>query len=732
MSGAPDIRTTFFQECDELLEALNDGLTSVEAHAAGDVGDPEVLHAIFRAVHSIKGGAGAFGLNALVRFAHAFETALDHLRSGRVAATPELAALLFRAGDKLTDLVSAAREGTETADDPTAASLMTELAAVTGTPEAPEEVGIRPGEEEDFGFVPMTLPMDLPALGPVRYRIDFSASHRLYANGHDPLVLFETLAALGSVTVRASAERLPDLGDLDPEEAYLDWLLTIETEEDRSAIEEVFEFVEGLAEVVISEEEPAETGESADASGDTAAVSELPPPSLSGPAVPTADSPRIDAPANIPVTSTSAAAPAGATAASATIRVDLERVDGLINAVGELVIHQAMIAQKLTEAGVAWNSDIGAGFDAFRNLTSEIQERVMAIRAQPIKPLFQRMARIVREAAAISGKSAQLRTEGEGTEVDKTVIERLAEPLTHILRNAVDHGLETAARRVAAGKPSMGVISLSATYRSGRVVIEVADDGAGINREKVRAIAVEKGLVDPAAELSEGEIDKLLFMPGFSTASEVSDLSGRGVGMDVVKRAIQAIGGRISIQSAPGKGTVISVSLPLTLAVLDGILIEICGETMVVPITAVIETLRPAEGDIHAIGPDQRVVRVRDTVVPVVDLGAVFGLRGTSSGEILLLVETESRSRYALAVDAIRDQSQVVIKGLEGNYRHVAGISAATILGDGRIALIIDPEETVTQAGPAAQSAAISAARAFGGASPAADAAVPSPAAVHS
>lgn len=720
MSGAPDIRSTFFQECDELLEALNDGLASVQDQAAGAPSDPEVLHAIFRAVHSIKGGAGAFSLTALVRFAHAFETVLDHLRSDRIAATPELAALLFRAGDKLTDLVGAAREDREQAEDPAAAALMQELARISGAPEAPAE----DAAEEDFGFVPMGLPLDLSPPGAAGYRIGFSATRRLYANGHDPLVLFEALGALGTLGVTASTAALPDLAALDPEDSYLDWVLTLETSEDREAIDEVFEFVEGLARIEIaadeelgSEETEADEpgggafGASATVSQEARAEDLAPGAGGAAPGpggLPAAAAEAASAP--VSGAGASVAGPSAAAApAAATIRVDLERVDGLINAVGELVIHQAMIAQKLAEAGVAWNSDIGAGFDAFRNLTSEIQERVMAIRAQPIKPLFQRMARIVREAAAISGKTAQLRTEGEGTEVDKTVIERLAEPLTHILRNAVDHGLESAEKRAAAGKPPTGMISLSATYRSGRVVIEVADDGAGINREKVRAIAVERGLIDPAVELTEVEIDKLLFLPGFSTASEVSDLSGRGVGMDVVKRAIQSIGGRISIQSTPGKGTVLSISLPLTLAVLDGILIEVCEETMVVPITAVVEMLRPGAGDIHAIGPDQRVVKVRDTVVPVVDLGRVFGLPGSCSGDILLLVETENRSRYALAVDAIRDQSQVVIKGLEGNYRHVAGISAATILGDGRIALIIDPEEAVAQAGPATHAAAAAA-----------------------
>ena len=385
---------------------------------------------------------------------------------------------------------------------------------------------------------------------------------------------------------------------------------------------------------------------------------------------------------------------------SSTIRVDLDRVERLINAVGELVITQAMLSQRLVDSGLTATSEISAGLDAFRNLTGEIQESVMAIRAQSIKPLFQRMGRIVREAGMATGKAVQFVTEGEATEVDKTVIERLADPLTHILRNAIDHGIETEEKRREAGKEGFGTIRLSAAHRSGRVVIEVADDGAGINRERVRAIAVERGLIDPALELSESEIDKLLFLPGFSTRSQVSDLSGRGVGMDVVKRSIQSLGGRVSIQSTPGQGTVMSISLPLTLAVLDGMVVEVCDQTMVVPLTAVVETLRPASEDLHAIGPDSEVVSVRDSIVPVIDLGRVFGFRPEGYPKekvILLLVETDERSRYALAVDVIRDQRQVVIKGLEANYGHVPGIAAATILGNGQIALIIDPEDTVSQ-----------------------------------
>ncbi len=698
MSANSDIRTTFFQECDELLEAMTDGIAEIDTATRGGTQDDEVLNAVFRAVHSIKGGAGAFGLNELVRFAHAFETTLDALRSGRIAATPELAALLFRAGDHLTDLVAASKEDRAAHTDESD-HLLTALAAAAGSKAAPAPVAAPAAEEEeDFGFVPLGLPLDLGPPGANRYTIHVNPTRRLYANGHDPVNLFEALAELGELQATMNTEALPPFEELDWERSYLSWDLELESVHPREAILEIFEFVEDLCELKIDSPTQAEPA----AAPEPAAAAD-PEPSAAAPTTPAAP-PR----AGRDVAEQAAAPKEAAAPAAQTIRVDLDRVERLINAVGELVITQAMLSQRLADSGLSSTSEIGAGLDAFRNLTGEIQESVMAIRAQSIKPLFQRMGRIVREAAIISGKTVQLVTEGESTEVDKTVIERLADPLTHILRNAVDHGVESEEKRLAAGKDACGTIRLMAAHRSGRVVIEVSDDGAGINRERVKSIAIERGLIDPAIELSDSEIDKLLFLPGFSTSSQVSDLSGRGVGMDVVKRSIQSLGGRVAIQSNPGQGTTMSISLPLTLAVLDGMVVEVCDQTMVVPLTTVVETLRPAPGDLHAIGQDTEVVSVRDSIVPVIDLGRVFGFRPEGYPKdkvILLLVETDERSRYALAVDAIRDQRQVVIKGLEANYGHVAGIAAATILGNGQIALIIDPEDTVAQSRQLAASA---------------------------
>jgi two-component system chemotaxis sensor kinase CheA len=310
------------------------------------------------------------------------------------------------------------------------------------------------------------------------------------------------------------------------------------------------------------------------------------------------------------------------------------------------------------------------------------------------------MERITREAADATGKQVRLVTLGESTEVDKTVIERLVDPLTHMIRNSVDHGIETATRRAESGKPAEGVITLSAAHRSGRVMIEVVDDGAGIDRARVRELAEARGLIPAGAQLAPNEIDNLLFLPGFSSKQEVSALSGRGVGLDVVRREIQALGGRVSIQSTPGLGTSFTIALPLTLAVLEGMLIGVGSETMVLPISSIIETLRPEESQLHRIGRNGRLIANRGEMIPIIDLAEGFGFPAPDSGGrgVLILVECDSGRRAALAVDRIFDQRQVVIKSLEENYGSVQGISAATILGDGRIALIVDPEEIVQRA----------------------------------
>ncbi len=706
------IKDVFFQECEEQLSELESGLLAMEA---GET-DSETINAVFRAVHSIKGGAGAFSLEDLIKFAHVFETALDEMRSNRLDPRPDVLKVMLRAADVLADLVRAARDG-EASDEAHTSALAEELRALgPGGDEADD------GEtEEDWGFQPIAFAMDA-APSAQAWRIAFKPRADLYAKANETAVLLRELGRLGEMTVELDTSELPPLAELEAEAAYLAWTITLTTEQGEAAIRELFEFVDGDCDLTIEavggEETaaPVEAEEGGAASAfagaapgfDIAALlARVSAPADAAPAAEPAPIPRLilEEPAfaePAPVAALhkpdAAAAGSGAAAAGATIRVDLERVDRLIDLVGELVINQAMLSQRVLELGLARASGVAMGLDELEQLTRDIQDSVMAIRAQPVKSVFQRMPRLAREVAALTGKPVRLVTEGEATEVDKTVIERLADPLTHMIRNAIDHGLEKPEARAAAGKPAEGLVRLTAAHRSGRIVIEVSDDGGGINRNRVKAIAVERGLIAAEAALSDEEIDNLIFMPGFSTASEVSNISGRGVGMDVVRRSIQALGGRISISSRPGLGSTFTMSLPLTLAVLDGMVISVEGQTLVAPLTAIVETLQPKAEDVHSLGGDARVIAIRDTYVPLIDVGMALGYRTeplVATAGVALLIEGDGGARAALLVDAIQGQRQVVIKSLEANYQQVPGVAAATILGDGRVALILDIDTIV-------------------------------------
>lgn len=739
MDELEEIKATFFQECDELLGDLEAGLLQMEA---GE-GDAETVNAVFRAVHSVKGGAGAFGLDALVRYAHVFETLLDGVRSGSIEAAPELVRVLLRAADVLADEVQAARTNGR-ADEHETASMVAELEAwIAGEPlggpaaasaSATPTVAPTPAaaDEDDFGFKPMSVqipdvaPIDEPAPAALGWTVTFKPAAALYAKANEAGRLLRELGRLGPTTVELDDSALPALDALDPDEAYLSWTIRLDADADEQAIREVFEFVDGDCELSVAKAGAAEGGETdiaallaslsappAPPAPETApaTLAAAPPPAeLAAPvesepaSLPPASFPPAQAAPAARASAEDAARPAARAAADhapppqATIRVDPERIDRLIDLVGELVINQAMLAQRVAQHGFAPSSDIAMGLDELEQLTRGIQDSVMAIRAQPVKSVFQRMPRLAREVASQIGKQVRLVMEGEGTEVDKTVIERLSDPITHMLRNAIDHGLETPQERIAAGKPVEGVVRLAALHRGGRIVIEVEDDGRGINRQRVRQIAVDKGLIAPDVVLTDDEIDNLIFLPGFSTASTVSDISGRGVGMDVVRRSVQALGGRISISSRPGEGSTFTLSLPLTLAVLDGMVVDVAGHTLVVPLTSIIESLRPKPEDVRPLGPTGAVLAVRDSYVPLVDVGSVLGFRKAAvapSEGVVLLVEHEDGGRAALVADVIQGQRQVVIKSLEANYRQVEGIAAATILGDGRVALILDVDAVV-------------------------------------
>ena len=549
------------------------------------------------------------------------------------------------------------------------------------------------------------------------YRIRFQPLKEMYGTGNEPFFLFQALKDLGELTVTMDENELPGFDAMDMAEAYLAWDLVLVTKETRSKVEAVFEFVEGLCELSINGDGDAEAEANALAALDAMFTA---PPAADAAAAPEGEAPAAPFEPPVPAPEPEAKPAAAEEKASApkaesgkqeqrggpkpTLRVELERVDRLINAVGELIINHSMLAQQIANLNVSDTRDVETELEGFKNLARDIQEGVMAIRAQPVKPLFQRMARIVREASAATGKTCKLVTEGENTEVDKTVIERLSDPLTHILRNAVDHGVEKPEDREAAGKSKVGEIRLSASHRSGSVCIEIKDDGAGVNRPRVKQIAIEKGLIPENAELTDGEIDNLLFAPGFSTAKEISNLSGRGVGMDVVKNAVTGLGGRINISSAPGKGSTFTIILPLTLAVMDGMVVSVADQTMVVPITSIVETMRGSDDMINSLGADGTLLSIRGNFVPICDVAGALGLYRESDQQagVYLLVETETGQRCALAVDDIHDQRQVVIKSLDGVCGEIPGVAAATILGDGKIAMILDPESIIAASPTAA------------------------------
>lgn len=643
MSGSPldQLRATYFEECAELLDSAYAQLNALHEGA----GDGETIHALFRAIHSIKGGGGVFGFARIVALAHAMETLLDLMRDGAVPSDPARVMLVLRGADILADLLGAERSnGTVPAgiEDGLVVDLAEALDGHGGPQEDAAETG---GARTEAGW-----------------RIRFAPQPGLYRNANDPLLLVRDLRRLGPVEVVADLSRLPALEAMDPEGAYCAWTFELTAAATLAQVEEVFEFVVDDCDMSIEPLGGAEPAAFAEA----------------------------DAPAEATV---QAQAPARAEMAAQSVRVDVAKVDRLVNLVGELVINQSMLVQMGSTLPPEVCPGLIAGLETLSQHLRELQEGVMAIRTQPVKSVFGRMPRLVRELSAQLGKDVRLIVTGEGTEIDKTVVEQLADPLTHLLRNALDHGVESPEQRVAAGKPPQGTVLLSAEQRSGRIVIVLADDGRGIDRARVLARARERGLVAADASMTDGEIDELIFLPGFSTAATVSSVSGRGVGMDVVRRNIQGLGGRIAIESVSGQGSRFILSLPLTLAVMDGLVVSVGEETYVVPITSIVESLRPRREDIHPLVGGGEVLAIRGAYIPLLKLGRHFGMNGAIDDPargIVVIVETDSAGQLGLVVDELVGQQQIVVKSLESNYGRIGGVSGATILGNGRVALILD------------------------------------------
>jgi len=714
LSDLDDFKATYFDECSELLLDLEEQFAAI---AAGDR-SADRLNAVFRAIHSIKGGGGAFGFIELVGFAHAYETLLDHVRDGRIALAEPVVLLCVRANDIVADFVAAARAGTSLGAD-YGADERAQFDALTSGSAAEQPADDTPLDEFDIDFVPVRV--DLTALaGPpaaaeddrfaevplavekTQWEIRFAPHSELYARANDPLLLFRELGNLGELSVVARLAEVPPLADFEPFGVYCSWELTlVSASASIEQISEVFEFVEGNCELSIVQL----------AKSPPAGAPVEPPPPEAEPALSfaaladevkremplrPAPAPRLvevppPAPADEPEDRRTGPEDRR-NAGVQSIRVDLDKVDRVVNMVGELVITQSMLTQQMDDTLRARYQELVRGLEVLAQTTRGLQDAVMAIRAQPVKSVFSRMPRLVRELAARTDKKLRLEMVGEATEIDKTVIEQLSDPLTHMIRNSADHGIEAPERRRAAGKPETGTIRLAAEQAGGSILISVEDDGGGIDRERVLAVARDKGIVGADVMPTDEQIDQLIFAPGFTTAAAVSDISGRGVGMDVVLSNIKKIGGSVHVRSRTGQGTRMTLKLPLTLAVLDVMLVRVGGSPYVVPLSSIVETIQCARADFGRAPSGAKVLRVRGEYVQVVDLAERFQQHAEAepANRFVVLCEAEGATKLALVVDDIIGQQQVVIKSLEENFESIEGIAGGTILGDGNVALIVD------------------------------------------
>ena len=620
-------RETFFQEVEEHLGAMESGLLQLEGKP-----DPELLHAIFRGAHSIKGASGTFGFEDVAKFTHAMEGLLDRMRSGAIDPSAERIGLLLESLDTLRRLVEAARTGTEA--PPEAACRTESLLAAQQT-----------GEER----VGAPAKVRAPEHGTASWMVRFAPSRELLRQGMDPVLILRDLARLGEVVkVTADLSALPSLADLQADCCYLAWNVELVSEAAEADIRDVFAFAEDGATIEIQRSAAQE------------------PPAVRARALPTGE--------------------------SGTIRVATGKVDKLIDLVGELIIAQSMVSQVLMAFQPSDLHRLQEIFAEVERYTRELQERLMGVRMLPIGNAFGRFPRLLRDLAAATGKQAALQIEGEETELDKSVVESMADPLTHLVRNAIDHGIEPTAERVAAGKPPAGAIGLRARHQGGSVVLEVSDDGRGLDRDRILAKARERGLIAEGDNPTDEQVYSLIFEPGFSTAAMVSDISGRGVGMDVVKKSVQSLNGAIGIASQPGRGVTFRIQLPLTLAILDGLLLRVGAQRFVLPLVSIRESIAPPREQVRQVAGVGEVIVLRGEPLPVVRLNRLFHVDAPEeeAAKVLAVIVENRGKRLALLVDELLGQQQVVIKGLETNFRKVEGAAGATILGDGQPALILD------------------------------------------
>lgn len=651
-------------EAAECLEAIEAGLLDLTHR----LDDKDLVDAVFRGLHTLKGSGSMFGFDALAAFTHHCETAFDRVRKGEVPATAELVAAVLAAQDHMRALV----------DSPDAdhgnigQQLLAQLQAAVGGHATTTAAAAAPVAE-------------VAAPASTTWRIRFGLPANSMANGTNPLGLLDELRDLGECTIRANTSAIPPLGELSPTELYVSWDVTLTSDQGRSAIDDVFIFVMDDMELDV-QEIAAPTAVAPSAPAPVVAADPIPslPVAAVAPSAPVV--PEFKPVEAVPVKREAAAADQRQAKAAENVRVPAERLDELMDRVGELVIAQSRLSQL---ASASTDIALRSVSEEIERLSGELRDTMMVLRMVPVATLFSRFRRLVHDLARETGKVIELVTDGESTEVDKTVIERLADPLVHLVRNSIDHGLETPEDRLAAGKSEAGTVTLSARQAGGEVIISIKDDGRGINRDRVRAKAESSGLIAPGQPLSDSELLQLIFAPGFSTAAAITNLSGRGVGMDVVKKTVEALRGAIDITSVPGQGSEVSLRIPLTLAIIDGLLVRVGSGRYVIPLSAVEECLELSlEEDLRSRG--RSFISLRDSLVPFLRLRDLFRTGTKPDVHQKVVVISTGTERVGLVVDQIIGDHQTVIKSMSKLHNDVATFSGATILGDGSVALILD------------------------------------------
>jgi two-component system chemotaxis sensor kinase CheA len=644
--SAQDPVAAFRIEAGELLDQVEQGLLDL-GHR---LDDKDLVDEVFRGLHTLKGSGAMFGFDALATFTHHCESAFDRVRKGLVPATQELVAVILSAKDHMRALLDGDGSGIEAAGDAILAQLQAAIDAASGAP-APVAADTAPR--------------------PAGWRLSFRIPPEAMANGTNPLMLLDELRELGECRIVARTDRIPALADLVPTECHIGWDVEVHTGEPKGAIEDVFIFVMDDMELSIEALAPESEPEADTVS--TPALSLVPP---------------ADVPAEAAAAVNRAAKPAGES-----VRVPAERLDELMDRVGELVIAQSRLLQ-VANGGAGNEMVLRSVSEEIERLAGELRDTMMVLRMVPVASLFGRFRRLVHDLSRETGKTIELVTEGESTEVDKTVIERLADPMVHLIRNACDHGLELPEDRVAAGKTAAGTVRLSAHQAGGEVLITIRDDGRGIDRERVRAKAEAQGLIQPGQAVSDQDLLLMIFHPGFSTAAQVTNLSGRGVGMDVVKRTIESLRGSIDITSTPGEGSTVVLRIPLTLAIIEGLLIRVGTGRYVIPLAAVEECLELSlEEDLRSRG--RSLITLRDRLVPYIRLREMFSTGTKPDTYQKIVVIATGAERVGLVVDQIIGNHQTVIKSMSFLHRDVATFAGATILGDGGVALILDVAQLV-------------------------------------